>query len=58
MSSCVDFEEDETMLQSVISSLGIDMDRSLKCHCEIAGEGIEYTWGCAKNYYHHPPIRC
>jgi hypothetical protein len=51
MNSCVDFEEEETMLQSVISSLGIDMDRSPKCHCKIAGEGIEYSWGCAKNYY-------
>jgi hypothetical protein len=26
MNSCVDFEEEETMLQSVISSLGIDID--------------------------------
>jgi hypothetical protein len=30
------------MLQSVISSLGIDMDRSPKCHCKIAGEDREY----------------
>jgi hypothetical protein len=51
MSSCVDFKEEETMLQSMISSLGIDMDRSPKCHCKIAGEGTEYSWGCAKNCY-------
>jgi len=27
------------------------VDQTPKCHCELAGEGIEYTWGCSKNYY-------
>jgi hypothetical protein len=48
-SSCVAFEE--TMLQSVISSSGIEIDRSPKCHCKIAEEGIGYSWGCVKNFY-------
>ena len=26
-------------------------DSSPKCNCELNGEGIEYAWGCAKNYY-------
>ena len=23
-----------------------------KFHCELAGEGIEYSWGAAKHFYH------
>jgi len=33
--------------------MGITINRTPKCHCELAGEGIEYAWGCAKNYYQH-----
>ena len=51
MASCTDFEEEETMLQSMASKMGVSVDRSPKCHCEIAGEGIEYSWACAKNHY-------
>ena len=32
-------------------------DRTPKCHCELAGEGIEYAWGCAKNHYHQQPLK-
>jgi len=31
--------------------LGVEVDRSTKCHPELAGEGIEYTWGLAKGLY-------
>jgi hypothetical protein len=31
-------------------SMGVEVDRTPKCHCEIAGEGIEYTWAHSKNY--------
>ena len=51
MTSCTDFEEEETMLQSMGAKMGILVDRSPKCHCEIAGEGIEYSWACMKNHY-------
>ena len=27
-----------------------------KYHCEIAGEGIEYSWGLSKKYYRKLPI--
>jgi hypothetical protein len=27
------------------------VDRTPKCHCELAGKGIKYTWGCSKNHY-------
>jgi hypothetical protein len=51
MASCTDFEEEETLLQATASKMGVLVDRSPKCHCEIAGEGIEYSWACAKNHY-------
>jgi len=31
--------------------MGVYFDCTPKCHCELAGEGIEYSWGCTKNYY-------
>jgi len=52
MSRCQDFEEEETLLQS----MGIAVDRTPKCHCELAGEGIEYSWGCSKNEYRRTQI--
>ena len=51
MSNCLDFEEEETLLQSMGREMGVLVDRTPKCHCELAGEGIEYAWGCAKNSY-------
>jgi hypothetical protein len=51
MASCTDFEEEETLLQVMASKMGVLVDRSPKCHCEIAGEGIEYSWACTKNHY-------
>jgi hypothetical protein len=30
--------------------------RTPKCHPEIAGEGIEYNWGCGKAFYRHLPL--
>ncbi len=51
MSSCTDFEKEETMLQSMATLMHVQVDQSPKCHCEVAGEGIEYTWVCAKNHY-------
>ena len=49
--SCLDFEEEETLLQSMGREMGVLVDRTAKCHCEIAGEGIKYSWACAKNCY-------
>ena len=33
------------------SKMSIAVLRTPICHPEPAGEGIEYTWGCAKQYY-------
>ena len=28
-----------------------------KCHSELAGEGIEYSWGFANNFYRRLPLK-
>jgi hypothetical protein len=50
LSSCTDFEEEETILQTMGSSMGVEVDHTPKYHCKIAGEGIEYTWAQSKKY--------
>jgi len=40
------------MLQSIACDLGVRIDRTPKCHCELAGDGIAYAWTCSKNKYH------
>jgi hypothetical protein len=56
LGNCTDFEEEESMLQSIGSTLGVSIDQTPKCHCKLAGEGIEYSWGCAKNAYQLMPL--
>jgi hypothetical protein len=34
----------------------VRVDRTPKCHPELAGEGIEYMWALAKLYYRHKPL--
>ena len=51
-----DFLEQETLLQYYCRQLGVESDRSPKCHPEIAGEGIEFDWGCAKVKYRAQPL--
>ena len=56
MVNCIDFEEENTLLQSKLLEMcdhggQLFLDCSPKCHCELAGEVIEYDWGCANNYY-------
>jgi hypothetical protein len=52
----MDFVEEETLLQYHGRQLGVIIDRTPKCHPEMAGEGIEYNWGCAKGFYRCLPI--
>jgi hypothetical protein len=51
ISSCTDFEEELMMLQTMGQSMGVMIDRTPNCHCEITGEGIEYSWALAKNHF-------
>ena len=56
MGLLVDFIQEETLLQYHGRLLGVKVERTPKCHPEIAGEGIEYDWGCAKGVYRRLPI--
>ncbi len=56
VSNLQDFEEEESLLQSIGQLMGVTIDCTPKCHCEFAGEGIEYSWGCSKNEYRGKPI--
>lgn len=51
-----DFREEKTLLQVRAEEMGISIVRSPKCHPEIAGEGIEYSWGVSKNNYRRQPL--
>ena len=51
MDSCLDFKQEETLLQSMGWSRGALVNRTPKCHCKLAREGIKYSWGCSKNMY-------
>ena len=51
-----DFANELTLLQYHGQKLGVAVDRTPKCHPEMAGEGIEYLWGLAKMWYRKAPI--
>ena len=51
-----DFRNEVTLLQFHAAKLGVSVDRTPKCHPELAGEGIEYTWALAKLKYRSAPI--
>ena len=44
------------MLQYHAGKMGVIIDRTLKCHPEIAGEGVGYAWALAKLKYRRAPI--
>ena len=58
LSECTDFIEEESLLQLNLRLLGVSCIHSpTKYHCEIAGEGIEYSWGNAKVKYRRMRVR-
>ena len=56
MASCLDFAEEMTALQHVGNELGVAVIISPKFHAELAGEGIEYSWGITKALYRRKPL--
>jgi hypothetical protein len=46
-----DFRDEETTLQHLGRALGVAVDGTPTFHAELAGEGIEYSWGYAKQLY-------
>jgi hypothetical protein len=56
MGCCPDFKEEETALEHLAAQLGVKVRLTPKFHAEIAGEGIEYSWACAKGFYRRSPL--
>ena len=57
ISNLPDFKEELTLLQFRALQMGVRIECSPKFHPEIAGEGIEYSWGLAKNTYRSFPLK-
>ena len=51
-----DFTSELTLLQYHTNLMGVRLERSPKCHPEIAGEGVEYGWALSKVEYRRLPI--
>jgi hypothetical protein len=56
MEQLSDFQDEETLMQYHGRRLGVKVDRTPKCHPEMAGEGVEYDWAAAKGFYRRLPI--
>jgi hypothetical protein len=54
--SCHDFQNEVTQLQTIASAYGMRVEMTPKYHAEIAGCGIEYSWGAAKSRYRQIPL--
>jgi hypothetical protein len=51
LAGCADFLSEKTSLMYLGEHLGVEFDCSTKCHPELAGKGIEYSWGRVKSVY-------
>jgi hypothetical protein len=51
LKSCKDFATETTALQELLESRGRILVTCVKCHPELAGCGIEYSWGKSKMEY-------
>jgi hypothetical protein len=56
ISNCTDFKNEQTHLQVMAAELGIKVDFTPKFHAEMAGEGVEYSWGHSKGSYRRGPL--
>ena len=62
LSNCSDFKQQKTDIEQLCDELCFNKDYNMfilftpKYHCELAGEGIEYTWGASKRYYRKEPL--
>ena len=51
-----DFQDEETMLMVYGKQMSVTVDRTPKCHPEMAGEGIEYAWAGSKQAFGLTPF--
>ena len=57
MGMCTDFLNEEGMMQHIGKGLGVKVLLTPKCHAELAGEGVEYVWACAKGAYRNMSLQ-
>jgi hypothetical protein len=57
MEQLSNFQDEETLLQYHGRQIGGKVDRTPKCHPDMAGEGVEYDWACGKNVYRRLPLK-
>ena len=56
LSNCTDFRQEESALEHLGRTRGVLVDKTPKFHAELAGEGIEYSWGFLKGIYRRIPL--
>jgi hypothetical protein len=56
MEQLSDFQDEESIKQYHGRTLGAKVDQTPKCHPEMAGEGIEYSWAAAKGFNGRLPL--
>jgi len=56
LEQCSDFKNELSALQLLGQEIGITVDATPKYHAELAGEGIEYSWGYSKGLYRRMPL--
>ncbi|KAG7345273.1 hypothetical protein IV203_032804 [Nitzschia inconspicua] len=54
---CTNFQNELTHLQVMADELKVQVMFTPKFHAEMAGEGIEYSWGFAKGSYRRKPLK-
>jgi hypothetical protein len=57
MACCLDFAKEMTALQHVGDEVDVSVFITPKFHAELAGEGIEYSWGVTKGVYGRKPLQ-
>ena len=50
------YENEKSILEAIAERRGVIIKPTPKYHCELAGEGIEYSWGFAKLRYRRVPL--
>ena len=48
MGNCEDFRNETTEMAELLAKLGVQMEQTPRKHPELAGEGVEYSWGKGK----------
>ena len=51
MKKCFNMLNEAGMMQHIAKGIGVIVLLRPKCHLELASEGVEYLWACAKGAY-------